>query len=356
MNSSQQRVTHTLVDGTQVVTPPGHHLLTPFVLAEQGDWFEDEIRFLRCWAQPGARVLDIGANYGTFALSLATAVGPEGSVIAVEPTPATASCLRDSIAANGFAHLELVEAALSDREGMLHLRLEADSELNALADEPGDEGQTVQVPSSTIDALMASRGWPDLDFIKLDAEGAELRIVAGGEQTLRTCSPLVLFEIEHAGTSNLGLPEAFTALGYELYLLVPGLQILAPYDATQTLDAFQLNLFACKGDQAATLEQRGLLARTGEDLSATGPEALQAWLAARPYCLEFAPYWQGAGRRQGAEKYLEALEAYAMAHQPGELSPAQRLAALDAAIAAATQAVSASPTAGRRHTLARMLR
>ena len=84
MNSAEQRVTHTLVDGSQVVTPPGHHLLTPFVLAEQGDWFEDEIRFLRCWAEPGASVLDVGANYGTFALSLARAVGPDGSVIAVD--------------------------------------------------------------------------------------------------------------------------------------------------------------------------------------------------------------------------------------------------------------------------------
>jgi len=356
MNSTEKRVTHRLVDGSQVITPPGHHLLTPFVLAEQGDWFEDEIRFLRCWAKPGANVLDVGANYGTFALSLATAVGPEGSVIAVEPTPATASCLRDSIAANGFGHLELVEAALSDREGTLHLRLEANSELNALADEPGEEGRTVEVPSYTLDALMTSRGCPDLDFIKLDAEGAELRIVAGGEQTLRTSSPLILFEIEHAGTSNLGLPEAFIALGYELYLLVPGLQILAPYDANHALDTFQLNLFACKSDRAASLEQRGLLTRSHEDLSPAGPEALQNWLTARPYCLEFAPYWQGAGGRDGADKYLTALEHYAMAQEAAELSPGKRLAALDAAIAAATDAVSASATAGRRHTLARMLR
>ncbi len=356
MKSTAQRVTHRLVDGSQVITPPGHHLLTPFVLAEQGDWFEDEIRFLRRSTEPGATVLDIGANYGTFALSLATAVGPEGSVIAVEPTPTTASCLRDSIAANGFSHLELVEAALSDREGTLHLRLEENSELNALADEPGQEERTVAVPSHTLDGLMASRGHPDLDFIKIDAEGAELRIIEGGKQTLRDCSPLILFETVHAGTSNVGLPEAFIALGYEIYLLVPGLQILAPYEPSEELDAFQLNLFACKSDRAANLEERGLLTRRNEDLSPAAPGILQDWLKTFPYCLEFAPYWQGAGGREGTNSYLTSLEQYAMAHKATELSPSKRLAALDAAIAAATEAVSASASAARRHSLARMLR
>src|SRR4029079_8550701 len=43
------------------------------------------------------------------------------------------------------------------------------------------------------------------------------------------------------------------------YSLIPGLNMLAPFDLTAPLDPFQLNLFAAKDDCAARLEQRGLL-------------------------------------------------------------------------------------------------
>jgi FkbM family methyltransferase len=351
------RTTHTLVDGAKVVTPSGHHLLTPYVLAEQGDWFEDEIRFLRRWAQPGATVLDIGANYGTFALSLAKAVGEGGRVVAVEPTPDTADCLRASIAENGFSHLELVEAALSDTAGTLHLRLEADSELNALADGPSDDGRSVEVQSLTLDGMMEARGWPDLDFVKLDAEGAEILILQGGEQTLRRSSPLVLFEIKHAETLNLKLADAFTSRGFELYILVPGLQVLAPFDPDLPLDAFQLNLFACRPDRAEKLVSRGLLVRAAEEVTDPGPAgALACALGTLPYALAFASHWQAAGRRPGAVDYLEGLEHYAVAREESAATAPQRLARLDAAITSCTRALGLSATAARRHTLSRLLR
>ena len=61
-------ITAELVDGTKVVVPDSLDLITPYVLLEQGDWFEDEIKFLRGVVQPGATVVDIGANYGVYAL------------------------------------------------------------------------------------------------------------------------------------------------------------------------------------------------------------------------------------------------------------------------------------------------
>ena len=45
-----------LVDGTLLVVPDSPHVLSTYVLQEQGDWFEDEIKFLRQLVQPGQRV------------------------------------------------------------------------------------------------------------------------------------------------------------------------------------------------------------------------------------------------------------------------------------------------------------
>ena len=49
--------------------------ITPYVLAEQRDWFEDEIDFVRAALVRGDRAVDIGANHGVYALAIAQRVG-----------------------------------------------------------------------------------------------------------------------------------------------------------------------------------------------------------------------------------------------------------------------------------------
>ena len=63
MASSTDPIIVELVDGTKVVVPDSLELITSYVLQEQRDWFEDEIKFLRELVQPGDVVVYIGANY-----------------------------------------------------------------------------------------------------------------------------------------------------------------------------------------------------------------------------------------------------------------------------------------------------
>jgi predicted methyltransferase len=103
----QSITTLNLVDDVQIIVPDSLNLITTYVLREQGDWFEDEIKFLRHLLQPGQRVIDIGANYGVYTLSMAKLVGPTGCVWAFEPASSTARLLAKSIAANDFSHVVL---------------------------------------------------------------------------------------------------------------------------------------------------------------------------------------------------------------------------------------------------------
>ena len=80
-------VTLTLVEGVKIVVPDSLDLLTPYVLREQQDCFEDETKFLRHLLQPGQQVMDIGANYGVYTHSMARKVGASGRVWAFEPAP-----------------------------------------------------------------------------------------------------------------------------------------------------------------------------------------------------------------------------------------------------------------------------
>jgi len=91
-----------MVNNVSVTVPSSPQSMTNFVLQEQHDWFEDEIKFIRHYIKPGMKVVDIGANYGLYTLTIASIIGHSGKIWAIEPTEATATCLRKSIAANNF--------------------------------------------------------------------------------------------------------------------------------------------------------------------------------------------------------------------------------------------------------------
>src|SRR5580658_2434669 len=57
-----------IAGGVRIVVPNSFNLLTPYVLYEQHDWFEEELGFLRRILRPGQNAIDIGASYGVYAL------------------------------------------------------------------------------------------------------------------------------------------------------------------------------------------------------------------------------------------------------------------------------------------------
>jgi len=101
-NSSRQVFFVRTRDGG-VFVPPSIEYLSTYVLLEQEDWFEKEIRFLRTLLLPGMRVIDVGANYGVYTLAMSRAVAPRGALWAFEPASNTLNFLRATVAANALA-------------------------------------------------------------------------------------------------------------------------------------------------------------------------------------------------------------------------------------------------------------
>lgn len=250
-------LTLTIVDGVKVVVPDRLDHATPYILQEQGDWFEDEIRFLRKAMQPGQRAVDIGANYGLYTLSIAKSVGPEGHVWAFEPAGRTHAYLTQSVRANRFTQVTVERSAVSDRIGTGHLAVGDHPELNALA--AGGASGTEEVPLVTLDERMETLGWSSIDFLKIDAEGVEHAILAGGRRFLERLSPVVQVELRTGATHDLSLMQALQSLGYRPHRVVPGLDMLVPLDPSATPDQFVLNAICCRPDRAAELARRGLL-------------------------------------------------------------------------------------------------
>lgn len=331
----------TLVDGVRIVVPDSLFLITPYVLREQLDFFEDELPFVRRVLQPGQNVIDIGANYGVYTLPMAQSVGASGHVWAFEPASSTAQFLARGIAENGFRHVTLEQKAMSSAPGSAQLAFHVQAELRSIVHGAAAPDGSEKVSLVTLDDCMDRFGWQDIELIKIDAEGEEANIVKGGRRFFASLAPLVQYELRSAIDVNFDLIRDFGAIGYDSYRLLPGLDLLVPFDTKSSPDPYLLNLYCCNADRAHRLAARGLLLRSA-DLAGTGDSlgtnrldefgAKYNWrrtLAHLPYAAPLAAAWEMSEKAGEAADVPQALSFYARSRD-ATLSKVERCRALEA--------------------------
>lgn len=146
--------------------------------------------------QHGMTVIDIGANIGIFALGLGKLVGSGGRVTAFEPNASSIDRLRRNVELNQFSWVTVETAAVSDHDGVAQFS-------NALSDTQGRfvdlphlpaDAKSVSVPCCTIDTYLSKTGLKS-QFIMMDVEHAEGRVLEGMKNTLRTLHPILLVEM-----------------------------------------------------------------------------------------------------------------------------------------------------------------
>lgn len=300
-----------------------HDMLT-YVLKEQGKWFEPEYAFFIEIVEPDMHVVDVGAGNGIYSIPMAAKLS-SGRALALTRTPADEALL------------------LASRD---HEKLE--SHLDVSIAEPG----------LILDAEMTRKGLGDIAMVRVVHEMCNAAFLSGAEQTLTTSSPIVMFGIKTGTTFDSAVTAKLVSLGYRIYRFVPGLRILVPFEAIQELDAFSLNLFACKSDRAGLLERRGLLAGNIaplERLPSADEKFWQQYLGRMPYSQALMPGWtQGSQKPVGWEVYWMALNFFAMARDESR-SGSERYASLVAATNVTMKLVSEQATLPRMLSLVRML-
>lgn len=332
-----------------VCVPSSIEFMTPYILLEQEDWFEEEIHYIRKLMREGMKVIDIGANYGLYTLTMSKIIGSSGMIWAFEPTSLTADFLRKSIQTNGLKNITLLQAGLSDKKGTAKISLNANPELNTVTDEPASGGRYETVELLTLDECYHLYGWDNIDFIKLDAEGQEHNIIKGGKQFLTSQSPLIMFELKHGENVNIEIIRDFSGLGYQPYHLVPGINILTPIDLNKPFDTYQLNLFCCKTDRAKRLEEQGLLITRYQSPEPICNALWQQKLQALPYFKLLMGSWAAIEKDNttpGWEHYVNSLNDYVMAHDE-ELSAPERVARLHRAWEESSQALESKVNVSR---------
>jgi FkbM family methyltransferase len=146
----------------------------------------------------GAVVFDCGANVGDFS-RLALNNGA-AMVIAIEPSPETAVCLRRNLAdAIASRRAVIYENGVWSCEAKLFLET-ANAEIpgaHRLSTGPDTTEQGTWVKLTTIDTIVDELRLDRVDFIKMDVEGAEQNALLGGARSIARHQPKLAVATEH---------------------------------------------------------------------------------------------------------------------------------------------------------------
>lgn len=186
-------------------------------------FFEREVTDLfRAILRPGDVLVDVGANEGYFSMVGAGLVGEQGRVVAIEPQERLHPVIRENIRLNDFCgRVALEKCALMEKAGTVELHLTPDVNTGATSAKRvyKHSRKVRQVEATTLDALLERQGLERVRLVKIDCEGAEPEILAGGEGCLQSMAiDFLLIEFHGSFSDPVAIEKAHQRLldhGYE---------------------------------------------------------------------------------------------------------------------------------------------
>jgi FkbM family methyltransferase len=140
---------------------------------------EETVKLCTRFIRPGMTVFDVGAHAGYFTRLFAELVGPRGKVYAFEPNTSTFALLKKNT--ERLSNVVLINKGLSVAAGKSRLFLGEHEFADSLFQQ-SDALSSIHIELISMDEFWQQVGRPDVDFIKMDVEGAEPDILKGATQ------------------------------------------------------------------------------------------------------------------------------------------------------------------------------
>jgi FkbM family methyltransferase len=234
--------------------------LTIYVL---GAFELDTLRALESLVKEGDVVLDVGANVGAHTLHLARLVGPQGRVIAFEPTDFAMAKLRANLDLNPELQKRVVahQAFLVGKTGAPMDSVVASSWPvdGRRADDALMGSRSMGVSGAralTVDDVLAASGDPQVRLIKMDVDGHELEVLEGAKRLLEQRKAVIVMELApyvfHPPEKFEAMVDLLARTGYVLRLLGSASELPADGPALRALIPREgsMNVLAIPGSPA----------------------------------------------------------------------------------------------------------
>jgi len=157
-----------------------------------GTFEEDVETIINSMVKTGMCVLDIGANIGYHTFRISKLADKNGQVHAIEPTDwAFQKLLRNSKLNPELDNITFAKLGLSDSDlGTTQVQFQSSYRLNGKVQNMMEDIELV-----TLDTYLERENIEHVDFIKLDVDGFEGKIIQGATRSLLKMKPIILMEL-----------------------------------------------------------------------------------------------------------------------------------------------------------------
>lgn len=183
------------------------------------------------FVKPGDCILDIGANIGAHTLHLAKQVGAQGKVYAFEPTRYAITKLKRNLELNPNLAKSVIaeQIMLSDTDtappkSAIYSSWPLEKIQNVHPEHLGNLKSTEGCTAITLDTYIKEKVIEHVQFIKMDVDGFEYKVLKGASHLLKQHRPTILMELapyvlEEQGNSLMELIELMRENHYTFYPL-----------------------------------------------------------------------------------------------------------------------------------------
>ena len=160
----------------------------------EGDNYEPELFFLDRFIELGDVFIDVGANTGIYSMKAAKKIGENGLVIACEPFIGVFESLIKSVEINRFNNVRLRNFCIGAKKEIskFYFNYNKPNSFSLLKLDSGASSINILVLS--LDELIQWENLNKVNYIKIDAEGAENDILSGSFKTILNFKPIIQLE------------------------------------------------------------------------------------------------------------------------------------------------------------------
>lgn len=190
----------------------------------------DRDYFLQYKLKEGDTAIDAGAFIGVFSIYASKLVGTTGKVFSFEPDLNMLKRFRKHVELNNATNIHVIEKGLWSTETTLVFR--GGLELGSSFIKGDDEGETIKLPVTSVDAVLGNQQVTGQLFIKMNIEGSEIEAVKGAAQTIQKYKPYFAIRTNHmveGSFTDKRVEEELKTFNYKVKTLEQGVVELTTY-------------------------------------------------------------------------------------------------------------------------------